>query len=116
MGMKVILIIFLQTKKITLWFGYLLFSKLTKTCVYHLERCQEGLWGSSVGGNLKKTSVGGNIENLEKMSIFFYRRLFFCIFFKKTSRGSLKVVGRCKSRKVVGRLSVDEIFEIFFEI
>ena len=81
--MKVILIIFLQTKKITLWFGYLLFSKLTKTCVYHLKRCQEGLWGSSVGGDLKETSVGGNIENLEKMSIFFYRRLFFLHFFLK---------------------------------
>ena len=116
MGMKVILIIFFPTKKITLWFGYLLFSKLTKTCVYHLERCREGLWGSSVGGNLKKTSVGG-ISKISKSCLFFSIDVyFFCIFFKKTSRGSLKVVGRWKFRKVVGRLSVDEIFEIFFEI
>ena len=109
-------IFFTNEKKITLWFEYLLFSKLTKTCVYHKERCRKGLWGFSVGGNLKKTSVGGNIENLEKMSIFFYRRLFFCIFFKKTLRGPLKVFGRWKSWKVVGRSSVGRNFEISFQI
>ena len=45
----------------------------------------------------KKSSVGGNIEKSQE-DVYFFRN-----FSKKTWEGPLKVVGRRKSRKVVGR-------------
>ena len=70
-----------------------------------------------IGWWKSQKDVGRRKYRKSRKDVFFSIDVyFFCIFFKKTSRGSLKIVGRWKFRKVVGRLSVDEIFDIFFEI
>ena len=75
---------------------------------YFLKRCQEVLRRTSVGENLWRTSVGGNIRlissNWLKIGHIVHQdRYFFHTFFKKTSEGPRKDVGRGKSQKDIGR-------------
>ena len=75
---------------------------------YFLKRCREVLGRTSVGWNLRRTSVGGSIgtisSNWLKLGHIVHQdRYFFHTFFKKTSEGPRKDVGRRKSQKDIGR-------------
>ena len=81
---------------------------------YFLKRCRGVLWSTSVGRNLKRTSVGGNLRRFlqsnSNSDILYSKIDIFFAFFLNTWKGPRKYVGSCKSQKNFGRRKFEKYF------